>query len=499
MRSQYLYIIPAVSIAAVTQSSYANSSIKDGVLKSLNSLEVGVGNFLISLTTPAASTPKPPVANPGNAKSELVPTFANFPTSPDRLMDEPEMGGFVVSSPAELTRALTEAKAGSIIRLTPGNYGNYRFTKAQFANGLVSIVSEQFDNPAVFSSINLSGASGILLGGLKVAGDARPLINVSSASNIVLSGLHFTGVTADRDPWDEAATAIWVRNSSGITIYSNRFEDVRIAIFLQRSQGVSIIRNELAYVREGINVAATDKLRIEGNHFHSFSPRYQDGEHPDAVQFWTSNETVGSTNVSLKNNYFQFGGRRAVQGIFARSEVAESGKIPTARHADWVVTGNIYYGSSRHGISLNSIDRARVENNIVAASPWADLGGAPPSDDAGRSSGGYQPWIKVGKASGSTVRNNGAMLFSTDEQVDFSNNIDLYDPKLKKGAEWTVILKARPTSDRPNASEFVTYEFSPAAHSGVGVLRLSSFGLSASLPARLTAEAAAVHQARGHG
>ena len=96
-------------------------------------------------------------------------------------------------------------------------------------------------------------------------------------------------------------------------------------------------------LREGMNVAATDRFLLYRNYFTEFHPNYAKGEHPDTVQFWNVNETAGVSNAKLIENVMIHGGCRAVQGFFLGAERA------AYWHSNLEIRGNVFYGSLRTG------------------------------------------------------------------------------------------------------------------------------------------------------
>jgi hypothetical protein len=371
---------------------------------------------------------------------------------------------FTVSTPQELISALSEARslAGAEIRVNPGNYGDLVWTYKSYPLGRVYIVAATSTKP-VFRTINVSASNNMSFHGLKMNGSGGKIVQLNSAENMSFTGSEITGLTDDRLPGDETATGIQVRFSKNVVVQDNYFSDLRAAIFIQRSTNVAIRYNRLHYIREGMNIAAATDLELRGNHFTHFYPRYDMSEHPDAIQFWTNNEVIGSVRVKIVENLISTGGMRAVQGLFAGSEVE------TARHADWEVTRNVYYGSSPHGLSFSRIDNAKVWNNVIAASPHADVNN---SIRTATTSGGYTPQMRARFTANITAWNNimmaGVVADSTSKVVQY-DNWDIVDIR-GYGQPWTdFFVGGRPDEEAPPLEAFLTRNPSAAYSKGAGI------------------------------
>jgi hypothetical protein len=376
---------------------------------------------------------------------------------------------FTVSNLTELRTALAEAQkvAGAEIRLNPGNYGALIWNYKSYPLGRVYVVAATRTKP-VFSSIQAASSNNMSFHGLKVTGGGGKLVQLNGSQNMSFTGGEISGFTENGNPWDESATALQVRFSKNVLVQDNKFSDVRAAIYTQRSERVTLRYNRVISVREGFNMVSTDDLQVRGNHFSNFYPRYDLREHPDAMQFWTSGEVKGSNRVRILENFIAMGGKRAIQGIFGGSEVAG------VRHSDWEVTRNVYYGSSVHGMSFGAIDGLKVSNNVIVASPHADVNNSIRSAD-GTESGGYLPRFRVRLTTGVVGWNNVLMTNGVSRdagsQVTQYDNWDIFDAMGWGGVPWTDLFAAgRPTSEAPALSEFITKSPSAARTRNGGVL-----------------------------
>jgi hypothetical protein len=382
---------------------------------------------------------------------------------------------FTAASMAEINSALAAARAGDTILVAGGDYGTLRIFRRRVADGEVRIRAETAASRPRFAHINLEGSSGYHLDGIDVAGSTTPLVRIVGGSNIRFNNGRLRGANANQDPWDDQNTAIWVRNASDVMLSGNDIQDLKIGLFIQNAFDVEVTRNSFVHLREGINVASLGRGTISGNLFHSFSPNYGLNEHPDAIQFWTRGETWGSHDITLANNYFALGGQRAVHGIFARSEEAESYNRPV-HFRNFTITGNVYFGSALHGISLSSVRGARISNNVAVASPWADQNNSTLRFADGRSSGGLQPHIRAINSTGVVMQRNVSMNQPGGAGVSVSDHIAIFNTHRRTGEPWATVFAARPKADVPPLSAFRTVQPSAAATRNIGLLPLFSAG-----------------------
>lgn len=371
-----------------------------------------------------------------------------------------------VSSRTQLQAALLTAKGGTEIRLAPGDYGVLDLSRRKYSDGRLTIVAAGPKRPK-FTSVVLNESSGIVLAGLELSGPGRPVVAITNASDIILAGNRITNGTGNQDPWDDSGTAFRIRFSERVTLVGNVFEDLFAVGFFQRSNRVSFADNTIRYVREGINVAAIRDLDISRNYFHSFSPRFDLKEHPDSIQFWTARETEGSSQVKLIENVMLHGGCGAIQGIFIRSESTNNKKAVQVRHSDFTVQRNVYFGASKHGVTVSSVDGALIENNVVVPSAHSISGVTRAEAQAKdkRCSGALQPAIlsRFGTEKHVIRRNIAPLISKTDAQQ--TDNIILGG----RGVSAVQLFGAQPSGDAPPLESFVTKQAKARAKS-IGIL-----------------------------
>jgi len=408
------------------------------------------------------------------------------PNGGSTFAGQPIAAVFTVSSIAELRAALEQALTlgGTLIRVNPGNYGELRWERRDHSKGRVFVVAATGTMPT-FSHITVNGSANISLDGLRVSTTDRARVMLNGTRNVTFTGGEITGLTQNGDPWDEEGTGIHIRTATNVAVQDVKMLEMRLGAFIQRSRNVHFRYNRIMYIREGVNIAAADGLTVQGNHISHIYPRYNIGEHPDAIQFWTTNETTGSKHVRLIENVLILGGRRAVHGVFARSERAADG----VRHSDFEVTRNVYFGSAVHGLSFGDIDGLRARNNVVVGSAHSDVNNSIRSAD-GRESGGFTPRLRAGATTGVEMWNN-VLMTPPFSQLPMSSgeNWDLIDNR-GNGLPWTdVLVQSRPTEEHPPLSAFITRNPSLAHTRNGGILAVFTHGVRSLSPADRVADA----------
>ena len=338
-----------------------------------------------------------------------------------------------VADAASLTAAIAQAPPGSLIRLAPGDYAGIRIRRRIDGDPVIiegpreaRFILLNFTNPArgwrVRGVTILSGIPGVPP---KFASG----VHFARAQDIALDNVLVTGVSPGPDAGDEGSRGLMFQRASGIVIANSEIRHVRLIAALQDSRGLVFANNRFLDAREGLQVSNVQGLVVRGNLFRGWVPRFDLREHPDMIQFWTRNRPTGSARVEISNNLLDAGEESLVQGIFARAEDFEKGRLPQGFHRDWVVRNNIYFGSSKHGISLSDVQGALVENNTILASPHAFVGRRSVSAN-GRSGSGWIPHILLLRSTRAVVRNNLAPYITntaTPGPVELRNN-QLYRP-----------------------------------------------------------------------
>ncbi len=397
-----------------------------------------------------------------------------------------------VASAHELELAVRAARPGTRIILADGDYQPVRISNLNAAGNPVTITAE---NPlkARMSGMNITNSDGLIIDGLhfRATGPAVLFFN-TGARNMLLVNSLISGVNHNRNPWDDEGRGVRILGAERITIAHNLFEDLKVALTMRESEGVRVHRNSFQWLREGINIARSKNGALTANYLTEFHPNYAKGEHPDAIQFWVAREPEGSHNFLIARNVMIFGENRAVQGIFIRSET-ERREIPQIRHSNFLIEHNIYYGSSAHGITANSVEGVRINNNVVVGSPFSKTNGNVDRTGDGRGSRGFTPGIRARFGSGAIFERNVSMApISMEPDGREADNVVL-NPVRGMGKPRNAILAGPITEDLPSLDRFVTKNPQLRARS-IGLLDPFPYGAGQTDPAANLQEAIAVHK-----
>jgi hypothetical protein len=334
-----------------------------------------------------------------------------------------------VATGDDLASAVRSAAPGSRIVLAPGYYPKLLINAG--TNGAVVTISGP--RGARIDGVGFgTKAQGWALEGMTILNTGPGLtvgVQITKASRIQLRNLLIVGTTEAQGPRDEEGVGIRAQGARAILLAGTEIRHIRTAIALMDTAGVVVSGNRFLDLREGIQISNCHGLAIRQNQFQGFQPRYDRGEHPDMIQFWTRDRPTGSSAVEIRGNLFMSGLDQSVQGIFARAEDFESGTLPLGFHRDFRIINNIYYGSSPHGISMSDVRDAVVENNTVIAAPHAFVG-TQPADPTGRTGSGYVPAIMFRRSSSGVLNGNisSGLLIEPTATVRNSNNF-IYTPR----------------------------------------------------------------------
>ncbi len=333
-----------------------------------------------------------------------------------------------VNDAAALASALTWARPGSTIRLAPGQYPRL-VVRREVDGAPIRITGPR---SAIFDQAVFMKAAGWRLDGVTIIGGAGRLmpLDIASSRDIAVSNVLLTGSTPGPGPGDEESNGFVVRGSEAIVVAGSEVTHVKQIAGLRDSFGVVIEGNRFTNSREGLMVRANHGLIIRHNLFQGWKPRFDKFEHPDMIQFFTQHVPTGSSMVTIEGNYLSAGEDRAVQGIFIRAEAYENGKQPLGYHRNFVIRHNIYFGSSRHGISTSNVRGLISENNTVIGSPHAFTGNVP-RDPTGKSSYGWQPAMLITNLTWGRVANNISALMAIRPEASRTQDVNnfIYKPR----------------------------------------------------------------------
>jgi len=262
-----------------------------------------------------------------------------------------------VSSVSQLDRALSIAKGGDVIVLASGTYDGLQIEGLNFKNP-ITITSEDEYRKAELMNVDVANSSGIQFSDVSLVATAKsPLgtLTIKSSSNISVYRSYIHG-SEDGDPSNDS-DGIRVVDSKNVNILNSDFNQLRIGIGHADSRGLTVTGNNIHDIRmDGIRGSGSSDVTISKNYIYDF---YRiDGDHADAVQFYTSSKNPVSSNISVYDNLIDQGNGLAAQGIFMRN--AGDGLFKNVAIKD-----NIIIGGNHNGIYVEGGDQVSLTNNEI--------------------------------------------------------------------------------------------------------------------------------------
>jgi Ca2+-binding RTX toxin-like protein len=271
-----------------------------------------------------------------------------------------------VSTAAELLSAVKLAQPGDEIRLAPGQYSGVAL-KGILPAGNVTITSADPANPAVFSNLTVSGSSNLTIANVKMVVPDNSFtyyhFQILSSSNIKVVDTVFDGPGLTPV---QSTTGLIVRNSTNVSIDNSEFKNLVFGVAFLDNKGVSVTNSMFHDIRcDGIRGGGNSQANFSYNYFTNFRPAT--GEHADAIQFWTTNTTAPTSDITIIGNAIVRGTNGApIQGIFFRDELSN---LP---YTNVTVKDNIVLGGSFNSITLDGVINGSASGNTVIAFPDQD-------------------------------------------------------------------------------------------------------------------------------
>lgn len=287
------------------------------------------------------------------------------------------------SSTAELLVLLQSARGGEVFYLAPGRYDPISFRNMRF-DVPITITSADLNARAELTGATLRDAKGIKFANLR-------LVDQSPATLYDFLVQNAADITFDK---------VLITSVGGEEAYQSG------PLMIRSSTNVAVTRSEITHVKHGVSILDNRNLLIRGNYFHDIRTDglrgggnsdveildnlftnflASGGDHPDAIQFWTTNTTTSASNIKIADNVIVRGSGAAMQGIFMRDE---TNSLPY-RNAS--IERNVVIGTMYHGISVGNADALKLSDNRVTG--MAD----------------QKSWISVPAAA--VLKSNSAQLF----------------------------------------------------------------------------------------
>jgi hypothetical protein len=308
-----------------------------------------------------------------------------------------------VSNSHELLEALRTAPPGARIKLQPGLYSD---VVVKGVRGPFVIESASVDHPAVLTDLRVSETKDLTLADVEFSaagvapGPFGPAATVPfqilDSANIDLERLNVHG--APNGSLETDVSGLLIRNSDHVTIANSDFHNLHNAINHIDDQNLTVANNHFHHLRDdGLRGGGSSYVSVTDNRCDSQHPDAKDQDHPDCIQFWTTNTKTPAHDITITGNTYERGEGMPIQGIFMRDEV---GALPYQRVT---ISGNIVRGASWNGIAVSGATAPIIKGNVVC--PYAD----------------QMSWIRVQDTTGAALSDNKAGRYA------FKNNTDLVE------------------------------------------------------------------------
>jgi hypothetical protein len=321
-----------------------------------------------------------------------------------------------VKNTAGLNAALKSAKAGSAILLAPGRYDGAYVDQIK-GNGL-TVTSADPKSPAILTRFYITNSTGLTFSNLVLttegSDDPYPF-RIGYSSGITLTNLSVHG-SMNHNPQDDQS-GLWIGNASNhITVRNSEFQELVNGIVHINAADILIDGNYIHDIgTDGIHGGGTSNITISNNHIADF--HVVDGQHPDAIQFWTVNTKESVSNIVISGNLIERGTGAAVQGVFMGNEASLPYKGVT-------ISNNTVIGGLYNAIALGIGDGITVTGNKVLEV------------------GDQASWIVLRWVKNTTVSGNQASKFTYVDSKPKETGNKVIDAPRDKGASAVAAWKA---------------------------------------------------------
>jgi hypothetical protein len=156
--------------------------------------------------------------------------------------------------------------------------------------------------------------------------------------------------------------AMLIRNSSGVRVTHTEVHDLNEGVAHLDCDHLVISDNTFHNMgADGIRGGGSSWVEVKGNQFSDF--HRASGEHPDAIQFWTTNTKASAHDITIENNVFVRGEGTPAQGIFMADERRN---LP---YQNIRIAHNAMIGAMWNGIMIAHGDNVVITDNLVLGHP----------------------------------------------------------------------------------------------------------------------------------
>jgi L-fucose mutarotase/ribose pyranase (RbsD/FucU family) len=322
-----------------------------------------------------------------------------------------------VISRAGLIDALARAESGDRIVLAAGNYGAIDIRDRVFSID-VTLQSANSTQPAIIETMTISNSAHLAFRSLEIGralkvgeADYSRMVSIRATNNVKFDSINFRG-SLDNNPRNDGYGLVF-NGGRGLEISNSSFTEFNRAVQVGTASDITVKNTRFFGLRsDGLNFADVQRVVIDRNSFRDFT--VGDGDHPDAIQFWTTGTTRSSTDIVITNNEIFQGRGAGTQGIFLTDQV---GSLP---YQNVRIENNLLYVfDGYNGIMVANGRGVQIIGNSILS----------------EQSDNQKFWIRLEKTEGSIVRNNIAdsIVNQNNAGMTLANNVFLdKDPSFAK-------------------------------------------------------------------
>ncbi len=223
----------------------------------------------------------------------------------------------------------------------------------------LTITSSNPQQPAILQGLTVYDSSGLTLRHLDFRGTPPPkwryVVHINGGAGFKAEYLRLVG---DASPATLAMdSAMMVRDLTGATIRRLQITGHRNGLTVLNLERAQIVENSIYRMQtDGIRGGGINASTIARNVIGGFHPAA--GDHPDAIQLWSRNQTKSAVDITIEGNVVVRGAGAPIQGIFIEDRI----NLP---YRGLVVRNNLVVGGMYNGIMLYGVDGAQVIDNLV--------------------------------------------------------------------------------------------------------------------------------------
>ncbi len=219
--------------------------------------------------------------------------------SPPPILALVVLAALALPAPAAAQGFLARFRADPVGEPLPGLASGMTVTLPAGEQGPFAIRNQNFDPPVTID------ASAATVRGLRIW----------NSSGIIVRGGTFVGADGlDGRGFD--GYGVDVRTSKRLRFDGLTFTRAKRGLIVADSRSISVRRGVFTGLRsDGINLPGSSDILVEQSRFENFLPRkptgdkaagtYKDGDHPDAIQLWTTKTNPRMTDITIRDNIIE--------------------------------------------------------------------------------------------------------------------------------------------------------------------------------------------------